>query len=410
MAPSLEVGTDGNSYRSMRTTLHAQGAVAVEGEAYIWKEKKGKKTSSTRAKSISPSPQTQTDTVQDSGQGDVVYQDKVDEDCPEINSDVSIEGYVSNFSDDEIEPVPVRPKERILPITSESIIDSISESLNALENIRSNVSRMTEEVQEGGLQKFAANAKRKGKRRARPYSFLLSQPHVKIAASLGCLARMPLPNQFGLFRADDISEAYSGPIVPSLGRNLNASTASLVSRASFTSQLADTWEPYLKRTTLRVFSSVGFSTQIGRFTKRFFDYSALDVKFDLGLNSQHVVGSLPTSSAIDMVSRPDKHRAFALEGKGIWHCCTISASQQVFGPVRVKADFRFALDPTNVPQNQGDRSTLKGIAQTALSVRPSLLESVFGGDVLVPGTEGAARLGVWWAPKRKEGMIELRLF
>jgi hypothetical protein len=125
------------------------------------------------------------------------------------------------------------------------------------------------------------------------------------------------------------------------------------------------------------------------------------------------VGSLPTAgaaSAIDMTSRPDKHRAFALEGKGIWHCCTISAAQQVYGPVRARADFRFALDPTNVPQDQGERSTLKGIAQTALSVRPSLLESVYGGDILIPGTEGVARLALWWAPKRKEGMIELRLF
>jgi len=407
-APSLEVGTDGSSFRSMRTTLHAQGAVAVEGEAYIWKAKKGKKPGGARVKSISPSPQSQTDTIQEENNEENNNQESIDVDASDV--DVSIEGYVSNFSDDARESISTPPKERILPITSDSIITSISESLSALENIRANVSKMTEGVQEGALQKFVANAKHTGKSRARPYSFLLSQPHVKVAASLGCLARMPLPNRFGFFGSDDVSDASTGPVVPSLGRNLNASTASLLSRASFTSQLADTWEPYLKRTALRVFSSVGISAQIGRFTKPLFDYSALDIKFDLGLNSQHVVGSLPTSSAIDMTSRPDKHRAFALEGKGIWHSCTISGSQQVFGPVRVKADFRFALDPTNVPQNQGDRSTLKGIAQTALSVRPSLLESVFGGDILVPGTEGAARLGVWWAPKRKEGMVELRLF
>lgn len=420
-APSLEVGTDGNRYRSMRTTLHAQGAVAVEGEAYVWKAKKGKsvKAGGTRVKPKSPAPQSQVDLVQEGvQQEDTLDNDKIEEEIEEeekevvgSDADVSIEGYVSNFSDDKGNgSSSVLPRERILPVTSDSIIESISESLHALESIRSNVSRMTEEVQEGALLKFAANATHKGKRRARPYSFLLSQPHVKVAASLGCLARMPLPNQFGFFGNDDGSEASTGPIMPSMTRNVNASTASLVSKSSFSSQLAETWEPYLKRTTLRVFSSVGLSAQIGRFTRRFLDYSALDIKFDLGLNSQHVVGSLPTSSAIDMTSRPDKHRAFALEGKGIWHCCTVSAAQQVFGPVRIKADFRFALDPTNIPQNQGERSTLKGIAQTALSVRPSLLESTFGGDVLIPGTEGAARLGVWWAPKRKEGMIELRLF
>jgi len=139
----------------------------------------------------------------------------------------------------------------------------------------------------------------------------------------------------------------------------------------------------------------------------------MEVKLDLGLNSQHVVGSLPTASAmsaIDLDARPDKNRAFVLEGKGVWHCCTISAAQQLFGPVRAKADFRFALDPTNVPQNQGDSRTLKGIAQTALSIRPSLLESMFGGDIIIPGTEGAARVSCFWSPKRREGMVELRLF
>ena len=34
--------------------------------------------------------------------------------------------------------------------------------------------------------------------------------------------------------------------------------------------------------------------------------------------------------------------------------------------VRARADFRFALDPTNMPQNAGERSTIKGLVQTAL--------------------------------------------
>ena len=238
---------------------------------------------------------------------------------------------------------------------------------------------------------------------------------------------MPLPNGFGLVgwgngavtNGSGMTEnghAIDAPLLSNMGslsRHLNASTASLISKSSLSSQLADAWEPYLKRTTIRVFSSIGVSAQMGKFTRRFLDYSAMEVKLDLGLNSQHVVGSLPTTnamSAIDIESRPDKNRAFALEGKGVWHCCTISAAQQVFGPLRAKADFRFALDPTNVPQNQGDSRTLKGIAQTALSIRPCLLESVFGGDVLIPGTEGAARISCFWAPKKGEGMVELRLF
>ncbi|KAI8105076.1 hypothetical protein M9435_000248 [Picochlorum sp. BPE23] len=441
-APSLE----GAQEYSMRTALHAQGAVAVEGEAYVWKGKSSRKeqqqqrqsgvsvtstsgalennTSVTTLSDVAPTP------VEDDT-GDVEEKEQVVQDeemsgsegnratdvlHAEANISNDIYGYVKGLDEPVGTSVSVTDDQttpRLLPVTSESISNLISESFVALEDIRKNVLRITDEVQEGSLQKFASGARNRKSRRVRPYSFLLSQPHVKLAASLGCLVRMPLPNKFGILGGDDLSESENVQFLPTLRRNQNASTTSLVSKTSLSSQLAEAWEPYLKKTALRVFSSIGIGAQIGSFTKPLLDYSSLDLKLDFGLNSQHVVGNLPITgapSAIDVGTRPDKHRAFALEGKGIWHCCSLSVSQQIFGPVRGRADFRFALDPTNTPQNQGERSTLKGIAQTAMSMRPCLLESMFGGDVLLPGTEGAARLAIWYAPKRKEGMIELRLF
>jgi len=166
-------------------------------------------------------------------------------------------------------------------------------------------------------------------------------------------------------------------------------------------------------TALRLFASAGISAQFGRFTRPVLDYSAASLRFDVGLTSPHVVGSMPStasSSALDEANRPDKHRAFALEGRGSWHSLCVSLAQQVIGPLRARADFRFALDPSHIPRDQGERNTLKGVAQTALSVRPSLLEAVYGADMVLPGTEGAARVAVWWSPKRREGMAELRLF
>ena len=473
-APSLD-GSYGGCKSGRRTSLHAQGAVAVEGEAYVWKPRPRASASKLAGAAVSGKavPGNSGKSTADAAAGAGAGEKSVG---TELEPRGQIEEFVSNLGgedqrddgelrDDEGSSmsrvdasvdasVPssstmgelgstikaesmqdtMHPKPRILPVTSTSIATSISDSLRSLESMRSNVSKLTDEVHEGALQRFVAGAGKRDASRARPYSFLLSQPHVKLVASLGCLARMPLPNGFGLVgrgsRAiangatngmNDSGMAHNSqqidvPLLSNMGslsRNLNASTASLISKSSLSSQLADTWEPYLKRTTIRVFSSIGVSAQMGKFTRRFLDYSAMEVKLDLGLNSQHVVGSLPTTnamSAIDIESRPDKNRAFALEGKGVWHCCTISAAQQVFGPLRAKADFRFALDPTNVPMNQGDSRTLKGIAQTALSIRPCLLESVFGGDILIPGTEGAARISCFWAPKKGEGMVELRLF
>ncbi len=477
-APSLD-GSYGGEKGGRRTSLHAQGAVAVEGEAYVWKPRPsgGGSKPAGAGVSVKSAPGASDKTAGASNTGGAV-----DDGAPAVAGDKGggtdlaplgqIEEFVSNLGDgNQQDDGDVRGDEnasmsgveasvpsssnandpqtadtpgtsqearhqrpRILPVTSTSISTSITDSLKSLESVRSSLSKLTDDVHEGALQRFAAGGGKRDAARARPYSFLLSQPHVKLVASLGCLARMPLPNRFGLVGWGDGANpnggvnitngsaaahgghTIDGPLLSNMGslsRNLNASTASLISKSSLSSQLADTWEPYLKRTTLRVFSSIGVSAQIGKFTRRFLDYSSMEVKLDLGLNSQHVVGSLPTTnamSAIDIESRPDKNRAFALEGKGVWHCCTISASQQVFGPLRAKADFRFALDPTNVPQNQGDSRTLKGIAQTALSIRPCLLESVFGGDILIPGTEGAARISCFWASRKKEGMIELRLF
>ena len=54
-------------------------------------------------------------------------------------------------------------------------------------------------------------------------------------------------------------------------------------------------------------------------------------------------------------------RAFALEGRGIWHALSVSAAQQVYGPVRARADFRFALEsPPAAPSEDPGRATLEG--------------------------------------------------
>ena len=44
------------------------------------------------------------------------------------------------------------------------------------------------------------------------------------------------------------------------------------------------------------------------------------------------------------------------------------------------------------------------------SVRPSLMDATYGLDVALPGASGLARVVAWYAPGKKEGMVELRLF
>jgi hypothetical protein len=52
---------------------------------------------------------------------------------------------------------------------------------------------------------------------------------------------------------------------------------------------------------------------------------------------------------------------------------------------------------------------LQSLVDAARSLRPSLLETVYGLDVVLPGSEGLARAAVWYSPARREGMVEIRL-
>lgn len=84
-----------------------------------------------------------------------------------------------------------------------------------------------------------------------------------------------------------------------------------------------------------MFASAAASGQLGRFTRPWLDFTAASARVDVGLTSPHVVGVVPDPSTLsaDSSHRPDKHRAFALEGRGAWHALSVSLAQQVYGPV-----------------------------------------------------------------------------
>jgi hypothetical protein len=63
-----------------------------------------------------------------------------------------------------------------------------------------------------------------------------------------------------------------------------------------------------------------------------------------------------------------RHRAFALEGRGMWHALSLSAAQQLYGPIRLRADARVALEnPVLVTD---------GSAANMVHVRPNCLLDV----------------------------------
>jgi hypothetical protein len=439
-------GAAAGGRRPLRAVLHAQGAVAVEGQAYVWRRGGRPVARAPDAPPASPAAAAAAaaaDAREAEAEAGVGYASSADEaagGAPARLEDFSrpLEG--SSGADSTLALVPATrlsvgdggsssssataadapalpPPERLLPVSAESVAGAIAGSLAALTRLRADVGGATADVQEGSLQRLSEQLSRRAPPRRRPYSPFLATPHLKLSAAIGCLARMPLPTAPRLFppRAAD-SGPPSAAGSSARAHRRSASQGSLASRASRASALADAWEPYLKGTALRIFASAGVSGQLGRFTRPLFDYTSAALRLDLGLSSPHVLGAPPgggaplSAPAAPDAHRPDKHRAFALEGRGSWHALTVSLGQQVAGPLRARADLRFALDPAHVPAGPGERSTLKGLAQTALSVRPALLDAAYGLDLVLPGTGGAARLAAWYSPRRREAMAELRLF
>lgn len=144
-------------------------------------------------------------------------------------------------------------------------------------------------------------------------------------------------------------------------------------------------------------------------------------------------------SSADASPPRQRHPAFALGDTGAWHALTLSLSQQLLGPLRLCADWRYELSsshplalpplpraaPVALSGGAAGAATAGGLLSGAASwvpdasacvarhvsgMRPQLLDSAVALDLVLPGSEGAARLVAWYSPQRREGMLELRLF
>eukprot|EP00775_Hariotina_reticulata_P006226 gene6226-6463_t len=164
----------------------------------------------------------------------------------------------------------------------------------------------------------------------------------------------------------------------------------------------------LQDTVLRVFASGGASLQLGEMRGNFLDYTRIEAMLDLGLNAPETQPLRPAAPV-----KQSKHPAFALEDSGVWHSLTLSASQQLLGPVRLRGDWRLALDSgVPCPRGLGGVLTPKAplqLLQHIAGVRPVVVDSSYGVDVVVPGAGGLVRLVGWYSPGRGEGRLELRL-
>lgn len=308
-------------------------------------------------------------------------------------------------------------QESLAEVRPAEIQSGIQGAIQSLNHVRSGVAQVSEQVnafnaaaRDTGRCGMAGPKRRKARRR--PYSPFLAEPVLKINAAMGCLARIPLPSR--AFPTDAGGWAPHPPPPAGMGRG---STVTRLREAR--ERMMGAWAPFLKDTALRVFASGSITAQLGRFTRPVLDYTSACVRLDLGLTSNDYE---PTASFRERVTSENggpilassggmyKHRAFALEGRGTWHALSVSLAQQVIGPLRARADVRCALDPAFPQYSGAEGLTWRGTLAAVSSVRPVLLETVYGLDCVLPGTEGAARVTAWYSPMRREAMAEIKLF
>ncbi|GFR49454.1 hypothetical protein Agub_g11514 [Astrephomene gubernaculifera] len=331
---------------------------------------------------------------------------------------------------------------------------------------------------------------------ATPWSSFVGEPHVRVAGIVGVTARTPLihvthgsappsassqqphaPSQhlfpmrvawlqdWGLKRllssfagngggggGGNIVEAndhnhhnvpnngFNDPYYTAGSGNSNTSSSAHAAHAQAPLSVAGSSSGTPPAGAMRPFASAGLQVQAGRFSSWFLDFTRLAVQLDAGLwgpktspapallRPQQGLSGLPAAPFV-------RHPAFAIGDTGAWHCASLSLCQQLLGPLRLSADWRFRLEsncPLLRPPQEGSGAGAGACSASSAAavaaaegggssgrsrllghlggMRGRLAEAVYGLDLAVPGVAGAARLVAWYCPQRREGMLEVRLF
>jgi hypothetical protein len=337
-------------------------------------------------------------------------------------------------------------------VTPGQVQDGLQETTWRLERLRTDLQDWASRARAGELLK-SGRAKKRAGRPGGCWSSVLPPPGLRVGGLVGVLGRVPLHHaRFDAPRAPQHDAAAGGggrrrrraaaaaaapdadgALTPRLGDGGGSSSSS--APAAWLRNLGSAGRGFMEHVVfgglsglggfgshlahdvgVRLFASGGASLQLGSMRRSLLDFTRLEATVDLGLTGPKVGAAGGPGGERAAGAR---HPAFALDGTGAWHALTLSACQQVVGPVRVRADWRLALDSAEpLPMLRGGPSgsavaapqaAASQLARHVAGMRPSLLDAAYGLDVVLPGSGGLLRGVVWYSPRRAEGGIELRL-
>lgn len=112
---------------------------------------------------------------------------------------------------------------------------------------------------------------------------------------------------------------------------------------------------------------------------------------------------IPTLTLTDLLP----HHRYCLESSQPWQPTSGAAAPPAPATARSAAQGR---QQAIARQQSAAVQRARHLAQHVQGMRPSLMDAAYGLDLALPGTSGFGRLVAWYAPRRGEATVELRLF
>jgi len=148
------------------------------------------------------------------------------------------------------------------------------------------------------------------------------------------------------------------------------------------------------------FVSASAATQLGRIMRNFGDYTALSVRVDSMFGSCTPEDASVIKAAASEPSDAQSSVNCASRRRNAYSAVTASVKQQLYGPIRLGVSAQLPLEHSQL----GSSGSLTSLMQQAGEQADTIVEL----DAPVPQAAHAVRLSLSYAPKRGEGLVELR--